>query len=300
MELKKGTVDAVNVKRLQELLVSKGFDCAIDGNFGIATEKQVKVFQIFVKQTPTGIVDDALMSLLDLKPSFKITDKFMSDGEYYKEACVKNTIYLHHTAGSYRPDLVIETWDTDDTVDEKIGKKTVRVVGTSFVIGGLSTFSNDASYNGSIYRAFDDMYWAHHLGTVYANNRKLNQQSIGIELCNYGPLTKSSNGKYYTYVNTVVPENMVCKLDKPFKGYSYYHCYTDEQLNSLKLLLSHLKQKYPNIEMRTPLLTVEGFAINDNSKKAVPGIYSHTNVREDKYDVYPHPKLLKILKELCT
>lgn len=677
MELKKGATDVASVKRLQELLITKGYGNVADGNFGVVTEKTVKAFQTDMKLTPTGIVDDVLMSMIDVKPNFTIVDRFMKEGEYYKEVVEKNTIYLHHTAGSHRPDWVIDAWDNDATVDVKIGKKVSRVVATSFVIGGQSTFDNDTSFDGQVYRAFDDMYWCltgdtkipllngktiemsnmvvgnkywvyscdnsgkivpgeatflgitkyvneiveltfdngdvvrctpdhkimlrdgsyveaqhmikndsimplyrltddrgyekimhndslsyqythtmvnkhfslyeyenlsknntstnhpvthhvdfnklnnspenliwmmsldhilyhnslntekwkdekyrekminasiqkwenpeykkkmieiikkrwentefkemmsekmimrnienwknpeyrkkmiemislnsqkprsekwkktmskstkknwetmdhdekirrtnkmiltkygdreerikeiteialscstikeftektkniplrssdkkkifkfknhkitnvnflklntaipvydltvekyhnfainsgifvhncHHLGTVYANNRKLNQQSIGIEICNFGPLTKNANGQYFTYVKSRVPENQVIKLDKPFKGYQYYHNYTPLQLDVLKRLIVHLKQKYPKIEMRTPLLSVEGFELNDNAKKGIGGIYSHTNVLDIKFDVYPHPKLIQMLKELCV
>jgi len=71
-------------------------------------------------------------------------------------------------------------------------------------------------------------------------------------------------------------------------------------LESLKELLKFLKDKYPKIEMRTPLLSSEGFDLNDNAKKCVPGIYSHSNIRADMTDVSPQPKLMTTLKELCT
>lgn len=302
MELKKGVSDKVNVKKLQELLTSKGFPCTADGDFGAGTEKKVKEYQASLGLAQTGVVDDSLWNTLNVKPTgIVIVDQFMEKGEYYEEVFEKNTVYIHHTAGAHRADYVIKAWDTDDVVDEKVGKKSVRVVATAYVIGGLSTRVNtDVAFDGAIYRAFDDKYWAHHLGTTFANNRKLNQQSIGIEICNYGPLKKGADGKYYTYVNTVVPDNMVCKLDKPFKGYQYYHNYSDKQIKATRDLLLFLKAKYPKIEMRTPLLTAEGFELNDNAKKGVPGIYNHTNVRTDKFDIYPHPKMIAMLKELCT
>ena len=224
-------------------------------------------------------------------------EHFMKTGEYYNEPFDKTSIYLHHTNGSHRPDDVINAWDSD-VVDEKIGKKTVRIIGSAYVIGGKS--NADSTFDGKIYQAFPEKFWCHHLGSTYANNRKLNQLSIGIELCNFGPLKKGSDGCYYTSSYQKVSENDVTKLSKPFKGYTYFHSYTDAQLASLQDLLKQLKVKFPKIEMRTPLLSIEGFDLNDNAKKCVPGIYSHSNIRVDKSDVSPQPNLISALKELCT
>ena len=229
-----------------------------------------------------------------------MTDHLLQKGEYYQEIAEKIVIFLHHTAGSHRPDYVIDTWDTDD-VPDKTGKKAPRAVATAYVIGGLSTRNpQDTSWNGKIYRAFDDKYWAHHLGTSQANNRLLNKQSVAIEICNYGPLTQSTNGTFYTYVNSIVPPEQVVTLDKPFRGYKYYHAYTDQQIAAAKELILATKAKYPKIELATPLTTVGGYELNTNAKNGVSGVYSHTNVRKDKYDLSPQPKMIAMLKEICS
>lgn len=227
-------------------------------------------------------------------------DKILEKGEFYSEIFEKTTIYLHHTAGGHRPDWVISTWDTDDEVD-KTGKKTPRSVATAYVIGGLSTRDpKDNSWDGKIYRAFDDKYWAHHLGTTLPNNRTLNKISVAVEICNYGPLTKGSDGKFYTYVNSQVPAEQVVILDKPFRGYKYYHAYTDKQIAATKDFILAMKAKYPKIDLKTPLLTVDGFELNTNAQKGVAGLYTHSNVRKDKFDLSPQPKLLAMLKEVCS
>src|SRR5436190_1280888 len=93
-------------------------------------------------------------------------DHFLQIGEYYKEIADKTVLFLHHTAGSHRPDYVIDAWDTDDQPD-KTGKKSPRSVATAYVVGGLSTRDpKDISWDGQIYRVFDDKFWAHHLGTT--------------------------------------------------------------------------------------------------------------------------------------
>jgi len=233
----------------------------------------------------------------------EITDKILGDGEYYKEVFEKNVLYLHHTAGAHRADWVIATWETDDEVNPKNpnGPKLPRAVATAYVMGNKSTRdANDISYDGKMFRAFDDQYWAHHLGTTYPNNRQLNKNSVALEICNYGPLKKGADGVFYTYVNTPVPKEMVVELAKPFRGYTFYHAYTDKQIAATKEFILFITKKYPKIILKTPLLTVDGFELNDNAKKGLAGIYSHSNVRTDKFDLTPQPKMIEMLKEVCT
>ena len=52
--------------------------------------------------------------------------------------------------------------------------------------------------------------------------------------------------KFYNYVNSEVPESMVCDLGYEFRGYQYWHAYTNEQIESLGLLIKHVKKTYPN------------------------------------------------------
>lgn len=229
-----------------------------------------------------------------------VIDKILEKGEYYEEVCEKNTLYLHHTAGGHRPDWVISTWDTDDEVD-KTGKKSPRSVATAYVIGGLSTRDpKDNSWDGKIYRAFDDKFWAHHLGTTLANNRALNKASVAVEICNYGPLTKGADGKFYNYVNSQVPADQVVTLAKPFRGFYYYHAYTDKQIATTREFILAMKAKYPKIDLKTPLLTAEGFELNASAQKGISGVWTHSNVRKDKFDLSPQPKLLAMLKEICV
>ena len=47
-----------------------------------------------------------------------------------------------------------------------------------------------------------------------------------------------------THVNTPVPEDQVVELAKPFRGYKFYHKYTDKQLLSLRELVVSLSVKY--------------------------------------------------------
>lgn len=228
----------------------------------------------------------------------QVTDQILGSGEYYPEVFPKTTFYLHHTAGGHRPDWVISTWDTDDHVDAT-GKTTPRAVATPFVIGGISTSNGDATFDGKIYRAYDEKYWCHHLGTTYANNKQLNKESIAVEICNYGPLTVGKDGNYYNYVMKQVPADMVIKLDKPFKGFVYYHKYTDKQIAAVRELILEMNKQFPTILLKTPLVNAEAFELNDSAKAGKSGIYTHVNVRSDKFDCFPQPNLISMLKSIC-
>jgi len=279
----------------------------------------------------------------------EITKQHLPENEYYPAEYDKKTIVLHHTAGSHRPDWVISAWDRDQTK----GGKPLRVA-TQFVIGGKSTRDGNTDWDGKIVEAFPVKSWAHHLGTKNSNNTQLNKVAIGIEICNYGPLTKSADGNYFTYVNSRVPEEDVVDLGKNWRGYRYYQKYTDAQIESVKFLIEKYSEEF-NIDIKKGMLELfekkkdlsdmdtlelqkflnsKGY-LGMNSKKLVEdgidgsntryalrtyedakrgewgafefnklanhggeGIWSHTNYRKDKFDVFPDPNLIEMLKSL--
>lgn len=227
-----------------------------------------------------------------------IIDNLLEDGEYYKEVFPKKTIYVHHTAGSHRPDWVIDGWERDRT---KSGGK--LAVATAYVIGGTSTTDGNADWDGKIIRAFDDKYWAHHLGLKTANNITLNRESVAIEICNYGPLVKTKSGVYLNYVNKEVPPSMVIELTKPFRGFKFYHKYTNKQIETLRELLIDIATRH-KIDLKSGLQQFlndainNGFEVNQGALKGVKGLWSHSSVRSDKFDCYNHPQLVEMIKTL--
>ena len=230
----------------------------------------------------------------------KIVDSILPFGEYYADIRNKDTIYIHHTAGGHRPDWTIDGWKHDRT---KTGDR--LAVATAYVIGGISTTSDETAYDGVVYRAFDEKYWAHHLGLKQQNNRNLNQRSIAIELCNYGPLILNKEGKFINYVNKEVPASMVATLDEPFRGYKYYHRYTNKQLDSLRTLLLGLSERH-NIDIKkgmreylqVPYKPIQAFELKDDALKGTPGLWTHSNVRKDKTDCFPQPELISLIQSL--
>ena len=205
--------------------------------------------------------------------NLNILNKFLPENCYTKVNTRKTRICLHHTVSS---PLSIEG-DVATFISQ-------RNVATQYIISG----------DGTVYQLIPENYWAHHLGTKLANNAQLNRETIGIEIDAWGRLTKNSD-RYLTAYNSVLDTRFpVETLEKPFRGSLYYQDYSDAQMDALYLLLKKL-----SVEHQIPL---EGLnqslnfeLLNDFNK---PGIYSHSNFRADKSDVYPAKKLIAMLKKL--
>lgn len=198
---------------------------------------------------------------------------------YKNEVTPKSQIYLHHTAGGPNAENVFKYWQSDATP-----------VATCIVIG----------QDGQIVQGFPSAKWAYHLGLTnqtFANNKlpfkNLDRSSIGIELCAWGGLTKKGD-KFYNYVNGEVPQSEVAELQTEFKGYKYYHKYTDAQIEAVKHLLVLWHDKY-NI----PLAYNENmWAVCKDALEGKPGVYTHVSVRNDKSDMFPQKELIEMLKSL--
>jgi len=215
-------------------------------------------------------------------------------------------IFLHHTAGWNNPYRVVDQWAADSR-----GK-----IATEFVIGGQDIRNNNAQYDGEIVQAMPEGSYAWHLGT---GNNEMHRNSIGIEICNFGYLTKGGyftqvNGvrtwipknesKFYTYVGTEAHPNQVVQLSAKFRGYEYWHKYSENQLHALKALLLHLRDKY-NINLKNglpQLIQQRGVSAFDHLDRErcyqEKGVWSHTNVSAVKTDVFPQEELIELLLSL--
>lgn len=134
----------------------------------------------------------------------------------------------------------------------------------------------------------------------------MTKYSSAVEICNFGYVVKKGD-KFYNYVNTEVPEEMICDLGFSFRGHQYWHAYTPEQIENLRLLIKHVKKIYPTIDMSAglPKLLKDGvhpkdaFEFNKDAYYGkVNGLWTHTNVRQDKFDCFPQKELVDLLKEL--
>jgi hypothetical protein len=121
----------------------------------------------------------------------------------------------------------------------------------------------------------------------------LDRTSIGIEVCNWGPITKKGT-KYYNYVGGEIPSDQVTELPTAYKGYKLWHKYTDEQIQSVKDLLILWNEKYGiDLTYNEDIWVVTKRALKNES-----GVFTHNSVRADKADVYPCPRLIEMLKSL--
>lgn len=227
-------------------------------------------------------------------------------------------IALHHTNGSNNPYATVDYWCSTNI-------KNKTKVGMEFVIGGRSFKQNavDANkFNGVVVQAFPSCHTAN-------GNSAVNSSTIGIELCSFGPLlldgdkyyaTKSSGGKLIINKSIQVDLSEVVKLVKPFRGYEYYHKYSDEQIAQLKKILLYLKERN-NIDITGDGIVrklkdmfakdqqkIYEYAIklfdenmlNSNGGLTInSGVFSHTNViKSGKWDIAPQPKLINMLLSL--
>lgn len=211
-----------------------------------------------------------------------------SSVQYIAEERLKSQIFLHHTAGNSDAVGTFKYWESNK---EKIA--------TCAVIAGRPK-KTDKFIDGQIVQGYPSKYWAYHLGlrestfhNFHLPYKSLDKISIGIEICNWGQLTYKSR-KYYTYVNTVIDEKDVIELDTPHRGFKYYHNYTDAQIISLEKILRYWGSKY-NIPLT---YNDDIWDICPRALRGEAGIYTHNSVRYDKVDIYPHPKLIEMLKSL--
>jgi N-acetyl-anhydromuramyl-L-alanine amidase AmpD len=203
----------------------------------------------------------------------KTVDKFLPEQCYYKENTVKKRICLHHTAGGPMAiNGVTATWSAQNHV------------ATTFVING----------DGTVYRMIPENYWAHHLGTKRADNTQLNKETIGIEINAWGALT-FKDGRYFNAYGKEHDMTLpVERLDKPFRGHTYYQEYSRAQIDALQILLYELSVEH-GIPLEGLNKTLNFELLQDFSRA---GVYSHTNFRADKSDVYPARRLVSMLKML--
>ena len=268
------------------------------------TEKKLRISQQNAPKVVENVWTDIPNNVSFIGDSgLRIYDNLLSDDEYIKKETHKETIYLHHTAGGSRPDWTIGGWEKDFVKDKKgnaildeHGNPKPLKVGTAYVIGRKSSTSNETIWDGKILRAFDDKFWAYHLGISSSKNEDLNSKSIGIEICNYGPLTLGKDGKFYNYVNKPIFDSEVVELSKPFRGYKYYEKYTDAQIDSTYKLIKYLQNKW-GIEIESGIYDENWFNYDDKWFTN-GGLRSHTQVRQDKFDIFPQLEMIQMLNSI--
>ena len=304
MLLKRGSKGS-HVKELQTAL-----ELSADGIFGSGTELAVRKFQSENGLTADGIVGTKTWEAIGIdtdteaaaeesqyttKDGLVIDRQYLDKNEYVRDYGKIEPLgfFLHHTAGWDNPYNTVSQWNKD-----KRGR-----VATQYCIGG-SNVKGKTKHDGVVVECFPNNYLGWHLGKV--GSFKISKLSGGVELNNFGYLKKKGD-KYYTYVNTEVKPEYVCDLGYKFRGHQYWHAYTDKQIESLRLLILHLRDIYPKMDLVNglPKLLKDGvhpkdaFEFNADAYNAKQfGLWTHTNVRKDKFDCFPQPELVEMLKQL--
>lgn len=293
MLLKKGS-KGNEVKELQEFL-----GIGADGIFGSGTEAAVKKWQAANSLTADGIVGPATWDAMGLattdasekvyttKNGLVVNKHFMPSDEYCHGPIKAEWLFLHHTAGWHNPYNTINNWAND----------TRGRIATEFVLGGPSIKGNDDKYDGVMVQAFPEGNWGYHLGKN--GSSKMHKNSVAIEVCNFGYVV---NGK--AYQGTVVDKSQIVTLPKAFRGHTKWHRYSDAQIESLRLWILWIAER-DGIDVRAGLPSLikrkgaDAFEWNaDAYYGKVKGLWTHTNTRKDKVDMFPQPELMDMLTSL--
>ncbi len=240
---------------------------------------------------------------MDLKNMVTLIETIpLKDGRFFKSEAglQKKQIYIHHTAGWGDPVGNLHGWNDAN-----------NQVGTWCLIAGRRIHRRHKHTDGHVYRAFSSKDWAWHLGVSTSNSRQLNKESIGIELCSFGPLRKISDNEFAPLnpqVSARFTTDQVTVYDASngypdgYRGHHYHEKYTEAQLEALENVLSYLCSTY-NIPM--DYKGDQMFDVDQRALDGEPGIWSHTSVRGlnkhnkyEKYDCHPQPELISMLKGL--
>lgn len=204
-------------------------------------------------------------------PFVRLRPKDGNDSFYYKEAQKKTQIVLHLTMGYLHGDVAMLT-------------RPGYHVSVPFLIGRT----------GKIYNLFPSRDWSYHLGSgALGGNKIQSQKSIGIELCNIGPLIKHSEGQWMvTSYSKPGHADRYCEVNQKeyytkqkYRGFQYFATLTDPQYKSLAVLLRYLTARYdiPYEFLPEPQRYETHDRVIDYK-----GIVSHVNYRsEGKVDIGP-------------
>lgn len=189
---------------------------------------------------------------------------------YYQTMCVKTQLVMHHTGGG----TGYSAWSWFK--ERNNGKGTISV---PYII----------EPDGSILNLFQNPFqFGYHLGVAGKSN--LDKASIPTELVNWGFLKEQEIGKK-------VKEGEVIEYPALFRGFKYFHRYTDAQIESTYTLLKTL-----SFVTSIPLIYNydQFFKVSKKALSGEPGLFSHCSYRADKTDCHPQPELIQMLTAVSS
>ena len=266
----------------------------VDGIVGLNTWKAMGIATTDIQENPSEVKFDDVIS-------------YLPKGEYIAGPYHKHWMFLHHTAGWQNPFQTVTNWANDSR----------GPIATEFVLGGQSIQGNNTKYDGTLVKCFPDNAMGWHLGT---GNYPMHRESVAVEVCSFGQLRKGgyykySNGKYnwipleansyYTYVGVKADPAQIATLDKEFRGYKYWHKYSDKQISALQELIKDVSER-DKIDMRKglpELIKSKGvhaaFDFCDvGYARKNPGLWTHANVLKTKVDMFPQPELVDMIMSI--
>lgn len=234
----------------------------------------------------------------DLQNQPQIKSVPLSRGQFLTTKEKKEWIFLHCTAGWDNPSAVIQDWNNDSR----------GAIGTQFVIGGKNAQTLRDQYDGQIVECMRYQDYGWHLGI---GNTLMHRASIGIEICNLTYLNKVGSDFIMWAGKKVNPEEIV-DLKKNYRGYRYFHKFTNDQLHSLNFLLAKIgKDQGIDITkgLKERLKKMDKFKAFDYDPdiKAgkYKGLFCHTNVSGpnrfggyEKFDLFPQDEMCDLLLSL--
>lgn len=171
-------------------------------------------------------------NLLEAEPSDQISVDISKANEYINEKMDRDSGILKN------PDIIVLHYTGSNKVNVDIqtlfySKKQVSV---QFVI----------DLDGTIHQLMPVNKIAWHAGESRLGNRtRLNKYSIGIEIVNAGFLTEKSDGSFTTwYGDPVNKEDAVLLKHKNESKEKYWHTYTKNQIDSVKVLCETLSDEF--------------------------------------------------------
>lgn len=234
----------------------------------------------------------------DKQDAPKINQYPLKKGQFQVGPTKKEYLFLHFTAGWENPYNVVNDWNND----------TRGSIGTQFVIGGRNCQTLVDKYDGEIVECMNYKNYAWHLGI---GNVHLHRNSIGIEVCNFGPLTKVGSD-YFSWANKRVVPSEIVQLAKDFRGYKAFHKITNDQLHAMNFLIAKIAKDTgidPTKGLKERLKKMDpykAFGYDPEIKTgAIKGLFCHTNVSGpnkwggfSKWDLAPQDEVIDLINSL--